>query len=412
MINVAILGYGIVGSGVAQVLFENRKQIEAKAGGQVGLKRVLDLRDFPKSPVEGILTKDFNDILNDTDIHIVVETMGGGEPAHSFVSQARRAGKHVCTSNKELVVNHGAELLALAKAHNVSFLFEASVGGGIPVIRPINMSLTADEIISVSGILNGTTNYILTHMSLFNADFADALKEAQLKGFAEKDPSADIDGYDACRKLAILLSLCTGMNTDYRQIHTEGISTLTEADFAFARRFGYMIKLIADGRVTPDGVEAVVAPMLVHHTHMFYSVHDVFNCVQVQARMNDRVIFHGKGAGMLPTAAAVVSDIVDICRNFNGHIPHNWSDVHANVLPPGGYVKKKLARINYSDAEKTKALLESVWGGQPVYTYQLPDYPKQMAFMIDGETETESAEKLKEFDVLSLLRVYESGEPK
>jgi homoserine dehydrogenase len=412
MINVAILGYGIVGSGVAQVLFENRKQIEAKAGSPVRLTRVLDLRDFPGSIVESILTKDVSDILNDPDIHIVIETMGGDEPAHSFVSQALRAGKHVCTSNKELVINHGAELLALAKARNVSFLFEASVGGGIPVIRPINMSLTADEILSVSGILNGTTNYILTHMSLFNAGFDDALKEAQQKGFAEKDPSADIGGHDACRKLAILLSLCTGHNVNVGEIHTEGISNLTEADFAFARRFGYMIKLIADGRVTPDGVEAVVAPMLVHHTHIFYSVHDVFNCVQVQARMNDRVIFHGKGAGMLPTAAAVVSDIVDICRNLKSHIPHNWSDIPANVLPTGGYVKKKLARINYSYELITIARLESVWSNQTVFTCQLPGYPKQMAFMINGETETESAEKLKDFDVLSLLRVYESGEQK
>jgi homoserine dehydrogenase len=405
MINVAILGYGIVGSGVAQVLSENRRQIETKAGEPVALKRVLDLRSFPNSPVEGILTKDFNDIVNDPEIQIIIETMGGEEPARSFVKQALQAGKHVCTSNKELVASYGAELLALAKANNVSFLFEASVGGGIPVIRPINMSLTADEIISVSGILNGTTNYILTHMSLFNASFSDALNDAQQKGFAEKDPSADIEGHDACRTLAILLSLCTGLDTDYRQIHTEGISKLTDADFAFARRFGYVIKLIADGRITERGVEAIVAPMLVHHSHMFYAVHDVYNCVQVQARMNGNVIFHGKGAGKLPTAAAVVSDIVEICRS--SHIPHNWTDVPATVLPESGYVKKKLARINYSDADKTIARLKSVFGNQPVYTYQLPSYPKQMAFMITGGTEIN--EKLAEFDVLSLLRVYESG---
>jgi homoserine dehydrogenase len=270
------------------------------------------------------------------------------------------------------------------------------------------MSLTADEIISVSGILNGTTNYILTHMSLFNATFEDALNEARQKGFAEKDPSADIEGHDACRKLAILLSLCTGFNTDYMQIHTEGLSKLTSADFAFARCFGYVIKLIADGRITENGVEAIVAPMLVHHTHMFYTVHDVYNCVQVQARMNGSVIFHGKGAGKLPTAAAVVSDIVEICQNPKRHIPHNWSDEPATVLPVEGYVKNKMARINYSDAEKTNARLKSVFGSQPVYTYQLPDFPNQMAFMIDGGTETETAQKLAEFDVLSLLRVYES----
>jgi homoserine dehydrogenase len=406
MINVAILGYGVVGSGVARFLWENAARIEMKTGQPVRLKRVLDLRELPGSPAKYIHTKDIREILNDPDIQIVVETMGGEEPALSYVRQALLAGKHVCTSNKELVAKYGAELLATARERKVSFLFEASVGGGIPVIRPLAMSLTNDEIISVSGILNGTTNYILSRMSAFGMSFSETLKEAQEKGFAEKNPHADVEGWDACRKLVILLSLSLGRHVDFEKIHTEGISGLTSADFAFARHFGYEIKLIAQGRRGADGVEAAVTPMLVHHSHIFYTVRDVFNCVQVQAAMNGMVSFHGKGAGMLPTAAAVVSDITDICINFR--IPLNWSKEQAAVMPFEGYVKKKLARIKYSSYEKTRALINSVYCCDSIRFYQLNEYPNQLAFMLPEETEAETAEKLSPFEVLSLLRVFEN----
>ncbi len=404
MVNAAVLGYGVVGSGVAHVLERNAALIERKAGQPVKLKRVLDLREFPGSTIEPLLTRDFVDILNDPEIRVVAEAMGGLEPAYTYVKQALQAGKHVCTSNKELVAEYGAELLAVAQANNVSFLFEASVGGGIPVVRPLSQTLTTDEVTSVSGILNGTSNYILTHMSAFDKDFGESLAEAQAKGFAEKDPSADVDGHDTCRKLAILLSLASGKNVDYKNIRTIGISNITREDLDFAKMLGHTVKLIGCGNITLDGVGALIAPMLIHHVLPFYSVQDVYNCVSVRAAMTDDVLFYGRGAGSLPTAAAVVSDMVDAVKN-DRHIGHNWSPEPAEMLPFGEYYSKKLVRMKYEDRVTAIRMIEDAFG-DAVFLYEHNNYPGRLAFFTPGETEDEAAEKLKWFGSVSVIRVY------
>jgi homoserine dehydrogenase len=359
MVYIAILGYGVVGSGIWEVLNRNRAHIERKAGQAIAVKRVLDIRTFPGDPAEPLLTHDFDDIVTDPEIAIVAEVMGGIEPAYTYVKKALLAGKHVCTSNKELVVAHGAELLAIARERELNFMFEASVGGGIPIIRPLNLALTTDEIIAVAGIINGTTNYILTQMNLCGKSFAEALAEAQRLGYAEKDPTADVEGHDSCRKLAILLSLATGRQVDYRAIPTEGITALTADDFHFARHFGYTIKLIIDGRITDNGVEAVTAPMLVHQSHPFCTVSDVFNGVLVQAKITDDVMFTGRGAGKLPTAGAVVTDIVDVAKHRHRHIQHTWLQEPIPVLPASGYRKRKMVRVEYTEKEKALRIIGS-----------------------------------------------------
>lgn len=401
-----------MGSGVAQVLAQNRMYIEKKAGQSVEVKRVLDVRAFPDDPVNAVLTHDYADILNDDDIKIIAEVIGGVEPAYTYVKQALLAGKHVCTSNKELVIAHGAELLALARERELNFLFEASVGGGIPIVRPMNLALTTDEIVGVAGILNGTTNYILTQMNAFGKTFAEALKEAQTLGYAEKNPSADVDGYDACRKLAILLSLATGKQVDYEDIRTEGITKLTGEDFAFARYFGYHIKLLVDGRITPSGVEALTAPMLVHHQHPLANVADVFNGVMVQAKVTDNVMFFGRGAGKLPTAGAVISDIVDAAKHLHRHIMHTWSSERMQVLLSDGYVKRRMIRIEYSSKANALEVIRSVMGVE--YIYELQEYPYQLAWLSPYESESAFTHRLDTLaqspdiaEVLSVLRIYE-----
>ncbi|MDR1663778.1 MAG: homoserine dehydrogenase [Clostridiales bacterium] len=413
MVQIAILGYGVVGSGVAQVLRRNAAHIEKKAGDAITVKRVLDLREFPGDPVSALLTHDFEDILNDPEIQIVAEVMGGLEPAYTFVKQSLLAGKHVCTSNKELVINHGAELLSIARERELNFMFEASVGGGIPIVRPMNLALTTDEVVAVAGILNGTTNYILTHMSAFGKTFAEALADAQRLGYAEKDPANDVEGYDACRKLAILLSLATGRQVDYREIETEGITGLHRADFDFARAFGHQIKLMVDGRVVPGGVEALTAPMLVHHQHPLSNVTDVFNGVLVQAKVTDNVMFFGRGAGKLPTAGAVVSDIVDVAKHLHRHIMHSWSREREPVLPLSGYVKRRMIRIAYEDKAKAFEAVNALYGS-PEPVCELPGHPRQLTWLSAGETEKDSYERVKRLSaspgiagVKSVLRLYE-----
>jgi homoserine dehydrogenase len=405
MVNIAILGYGVVGSGIWEVLNQNRTHIEKKAGQAIVVKRVLDIRRFDGDPVEPLLTADFGDILNDPDIQIIAEVIGGIHPAYDYVKQALLAGKHVCTSNKELVVAHGAELLAIAKQNDLNFMFEASVGGGIPIIRPLNLALTTDEIVGIAGIINGTTNYILTQMSVYGQSFADALAEAQAKGYAEKDPAADIEGHDPCRKLAILLSLATGRQVDYNAIHTEGITQLTGEDFEFARHFGCTIKLIIDGRLTPGGVQAITAPMLVHQSHPFYTISDVFNCVLVQTKITDNVLFTGRGAGKLPTAGAVVTDIVDISKHLHRHIHHIWSGEATPVLPVSQYEKRRMLRVKYTDKEKALAVI----GDAQSFTLK-----NQIAWLTECESEQKTqstVDRLMQSNCLSepprVLRLYE-----
>ena len=280
--NIAVLGYGTVGSGVVEVLTTNRETITKRAGEAIDVKYVLDLRDFPGDPIQEKIVHDYQVILDDPEIKIIVEVMGGVEPAYTFVKKALQVGKSVSTSNKELVAKHGAELLALANEKNVNFLFEASVGGGIPIIRPLNQSLTADEIDEITGILNGTTNYMLTKMDTAGADYDTVLKEAQDRGYAERHPEADVEGYDACRKIAILTSLAYGMQVDYEDIHTEGITHITETDFKYAKAMNMGIKLLGTSRREEGGLFALVAPMMIAHDHPLYSVNDVFNAILVR----------------------------------------------------------------------------------------------------------------------------------
>ncbi len=324
MINISILGYGTVGSGVVEVLDTNSESIKVKAGQPINVKYILDLRDFPGDPMEKKVVHDYQLIVNDPEVDIIVETMGGIHPAYEFVKQALEAGKSVCTSNKELVAKYGAELLELAKEKDINFLFEASVGGGIPIIRPLNQSLTADEIEEITGILNGTTNYILTKMSVEDQDFETALKDAQDKGYAERNPEADVEGYDACRKIAILSSLAYGNQVDYEDIYTEGITAITKTDMVYAKKLGASIKIVGSSRRDGDKVVAFVAPIMVNSEHPLYSVNDVFNGIFVKGNVLGDTMFYGKGAGKLPTASAVVADVIDAAKHKGTNIMTIW----------------------------------------------------------------------------------------
>lgn len=331
--NVAVLGYGTVGSGVVEVLTKNQDSIDIRAGKQLRIKYILDLRDFPEDPHKDKIVHDFHTIAEDNSVKIVVETMGGVHPAYEFVKECLERGKSVCTSNKELVAKHGAELLKIAKAKKVNFLFEASVGGGIPIIRPLNQSLTADKILEISGILNGTTNYILTKMTEEGLDFDIVLKDAQQKGYAERNPEADIKGYDACRKIAILTSLAYGKQVDYEDIYTEGITDITGVDIRYAKEMGAAIKIFGMSRQTEDGVIAMVAPFLVDRAHPLYTVNDVFNGIFVKGNMLGDAMFYGKGAGKLPTASAVAADVVDAAKHEGVTIMTIWSEEKLSLAP-------------------------------------------------------------------------------
>ena len=310
MIKIAVLGYGTVGSGVVEVLQTNREKIQERIGEELEIKYVLDLREFPGTPVEKLVVHDFEQIVNDEEVSIVVEVMGGIEPAYTFVKKSLLAGKSVATSNKALVAKHGAELLAIARENHINFLYEASVGGGIPIIRALTASLTGDEIEEITGILNGTTNYMLSKMYFEDADYDAVLKEAQAMGYAERDPSADVEGHDACRKIAILSSIISGKRVDFEDIYTEGISKITLADMKYAKALGMRIKLLASCKREGDKLGAIVAPHLVPKTHPLYSIEDVFNSIFVKGNMLGDSMFYGSGAGKLPTASAVVGDIV------------------------------------------------------------------------------------------------------
>ena len=325
MINVAVLGYGTIGSGVVKVLQTNAESIARNAGQDLVVKRILDLRDFPGDPNADLVVHDYNIIKEDEDIQIVVECMGGLNPAYPFVKAALEQGRSVATSNKELVAKYGAELIALAREHDCNFLFEASVGGGIPLIRPLTTCLTADVIEEITGILNGTTNYMLTKMAEEGRAFEDVLKEAQERGYAELHPEADVEGYDACRKIAILTSLVSGHQVDFEDIHTEGITGITAEDFLYARAMRSSIKLLAKSWKKNGKNYAMVAPMLVEHDHPLYSVRDVFNAVFFHGNMVDDIMFYGKGAGELPTASAVVSDVIESAKAMGSNHRIFWS---------------------------------------------------------------------------------------
>ena len=336
MINVAVLGYGTVGSGVVEVIEKNKDMVNKKSAQELEVKYILDLRDFPGDPYEDKVIHDFNTILHDDSVTIVCETMGGVGAAYQFTKQALERGKSVCTSNKELVAKHGPELLQIAREHNCNYLFEASVGGGIPIIRPLNYSLTAEKIEAINGILNGTTNYILSKMEKEGADFAAVLKEAQDKGYAERNPEADVEGYDTCRKIAILTSLASGNQVDFHDIYTEGITKITAADFEYANATDHTIKLLGRSRAIDDNTaEVMVAPFLLSKEHPLAMVHGVFNAVFVTGNMLGDSMYYGRGAGKLPTASAVVSDVVDCARHQGKVIMCFWDKEEVKLADIG-----------------------------------------------------------------------------
>ncbi|MCX7715111.1 MAG: homoserine dehydrogenase [Clostridia bacterium] len=333
MAKIAIMGFGTVGSGVYEIMRKNASGISRKASADIDIKYILDIRDFSSHPENQLFTKSFDDILNDSEVEVVVEVMGGLHPAYEFTKAALEAGKSVVTSNKELVATYGSELLKIAEDNNINYMFEASVGGGIPIIRPLHQCLAANEINQIIGILNGTTNYILTQMIRAGKSFEEALADAQAKGYAERNPAADVEGHDACRKIAILSSLASGKHVDYNEILTEGITGITLEDVHYADSLGYVIKLIGFSDIQADGrVFARVCPMLVQKSSPLAGVEDVFNAIMVKGDSIGEVMFYGRGAGKLPTASAVVADVIDCVKHINKSKHIMWTKTAENFM--------------------------------------------------------------------------------
>ena len=401
MVNVAILGFGTVGSGVAEVLTTNGGLIDHRVDDLVRLKYIVDVRDFPDSPYADRFVKDFAVIENDPEVDIVVETIGGATIALDFTTRALKAGKSVVTSNKELVATHGYELLQLARANGCSYLFEASVGGGIPILRPLTSCLAANELEQVTGILNGTTNYILTRMIRAGLTFDQALAEAQANGYAEKDPTADVDGHDACRKICILAALAFGRHVYPDQVPTQGIRGVTLEDVAYADSVGYKIKLLGRAIRQPEGkVCAFVAPHLVPGETPLAGVEDVFNAIAVTGNAIGDVMFYGRGAGKLPTASAVVADVIDIAKDLKKDRHNGWEEgapdlvVSADSLVSAWYVR---AQVSADQARKQCGEIHLLArSGAPA---------GEAAFLTAPMTQPEIQEKLAGLDVGSLFRV-------
>lgn len=356
MVNIAVLGYGTVGSGVVEVIDTNGAGINQRIGEKLQVKYVLDLKDFSGDPVQEKIVHDFETIIQDEEINIVVEVMGGIEPAYTFVKRSLLAGKSVATSNKALVAKHGAELLSIAKEKNINFLFEASVGGGIPIIRPLNSSLTADEIEEITGILNGTTNYMLTKMFYEGADYDTVLKEAQANGYAERNPEADVEGYDACRKIAILSSLISGNQVDFEDIYCEGITKITTEDMKYAKAMGTTIKLLASSKRDGSRLHAIVAPCMLYPEHPLYNVNGVFNAIFVHGNVLGDAMFYGSGAGKLPTASAVVADVVDAAKHLNRNIMTMWKQEKLTLEDKGDAKRRFFIRMKGDEEEMRKDL--------------------------------------------------------
>ena len=397
MIKVAVLGYGNIGSGVVAVLLNNKEEIAKQAGDEIVPVRVLDLRDFPGDVMEGKVVRDISLITGDQEISIVIETMGGTKPAYDFVKACLMAGKHVATSNKELVATHGPELIQIAHEHTCNYLFEASVGGGIPIIRPLNYSLTAEKIDAISGILNGTTNYILTKMEREGAAFEEVLKEAQEKGYAERNPEADIEGYDACRKIAILSSLMCGKNVRYQDIYTEGITKITADDFKYAKVMDCTIKLLGLAKEENGGLYAMVSPFLISKNHPLSMVNDVFNAVCVHGNMLGDSMYYGRGAGKLPTASAVVSDVVDCARHIGKIITCFWDAEDVKLTNVDEVERAFFVRVEKAKEQEAKETFGDV---------------KEVTAGVDGEfafvtgrmSEKEFNEKAEKVGVISRIR--------
>ena len=394
---IAVMGYGTIGSGVVEVLDINKDRIAERAGEPVEVKYVLDLREFPGDPMEDKIVHDYKTIVEDKEVGIVVETMGGVEPAYTFVKAMLEADKSVTTSNKALVAEKGADLIRIAREHNVNFQFEASVGGGIPIIRPLNKCLTADEIEEITGILNGTTNYMLTKMADEGADFDDVLKDAQEKGYAEKDPTADIEGHDPCRKIAILTSLVCGKQVDFEEIHCEGITKISATDMKYAKAMGRSIKLLASSKRVGDNYTALVAPFMLDASHPLCGVNDVFNGVFVHGNVLGDAMFYGSGAGKLPTASAVVADVVDMVKHQHTNIFIDWKPEKVELLD---YKESENRFFVRTDSAKTE--VEAVFGK---VAYVEGVAAGEYAFTTDLMKEGTFQDKAQKINVLNRIRL-------
>ncbi len=403
--NVAILGFGVVGSGVAEVITNNSDSIMKNSNVSLSLKRILDIRDFEGSPFEALMTKNFEDIVNDSDIDIVVETMGGVNPAFDFVSRCLMKGKHVVSSNKELVAARGFELLEIARKNNVNFLFEASVGGGIPIIRPISRCLAGNRISEIAGILNGTSNFILTKMIVEGMSFDSALRLAQELGYAEKDPTADVEGLDAMRKICILASLAFGNHVYPDGVYAEGISKLSLSDVAFADNAGCVIKLLArTKKFDCSKLLVMVSPCLISKASMLAGVNDVFNACLVRGDATGDVLMYGKGAGKLATASAVVGDIIDCAANHEKRKFFGWDDEVKGCLVSHLEVETALY-VRAEAAENAEKLIAAAFG--EVQYLRAEGTENEIAFITASEKEALIREKLEKtgLKILNTVRV-------
>lgn len=398
MASIAILGFGVVGSGVAEVITENLEIIEKRINSELKIKYILDLRDFPDSPFGNLVIHDFDTILNDPEVTVVAEMMGGSHPAYDFSLAALKAGKSVVTSNKEVVAKFGVELLKVARENNVRYLFEASVGGGIPIIRPLTADLAANDIKSISGILNGTTNYILTQMAENGTDFADALKDAQKKGYAEANPTADVDGIDAARKIVILASLAFGKLVSPDDIYAEGISKITVSDIEIAKELGYSIKLIGYCEETDGKILAMVSPRLIPASNPLHAVDDVFNGILVDANMLGQSMFYGRGAGKLPTASAVVADIIDIAK-FSVNDPCYPAIESATADDIADFASYKCKNLLVFDAKADDTVLDAFNATEAIVK------GGKVAFITEEISEKELADKLATLKDVPISRI-------
>lgn len=385
MMNVAVMGYGTIGSGVVEILEQNKDIIARQTGDTVNVKYILDLREFPGTPIEKKIVHDFSVIEKDPEVSMVIETMGGLNPAYPFVKASLQAGKHVATSNKALVAAYGTELLKIAKENQVNFLFEASVGGGIPIIRPLYTSLAGEQIEEITGILNGTTNYILTKMDKAGETFEEALSKAQELGYAERNPEADVEGHDTCRKIAILTALASGHEVNYEHIYTEGITNITDVDFRYADALGTSVKLFGSSRISDQGVHAFVAPVMIGKDHPLYSVNDVYNGILVKGNMLGTSMFYGSGAGKLPTASAVVADIIEALKNPGHHVKMGWDGNRLNISAMDSVSFRYFVRIK-GIAAKRLAEAEAAFGKVEVTEL---DHMDEFAVMTEIMTEEE-----------------------
>lgn len=388
MINVAIMGFGTIGSGVYELIRDNNAKIKAAINNDIRVNKILELRDFKGTEIENLIVNKVEDIVNDEETDIVVECMGGTNPAYEFVKSMLLAGKHVVTSNKALVAAYGTELLQIAREKNINFLFEASVGGGIPVIRTVTEALSGEYIESIEGILNGTTNFILTKMDEEGEDFALALKAAQELGYAEKNPEADVEGHDTCRKIAILSSLASGKEVNFEDIYTEGITKVDTKDFRYAKNLKASVKLIGRAKLKNGKLYSYVCPTMIGKKHTLYAVSDVFNGVLIKGNMLGDCMLYGSGAGKLPTASAVTADIIEVSKNLHSNIKLGWSSDKIEVEDMKETSHRYFVRLNNKDDRFEKSVLES-FGADKIYR-------------LDGEEEFALLSKeMKEADFLA-----------